>query len=207
MTAVFPAVSRMAAESHESLRRDQISVTRVILLLLFPLVGALLALSPIIINLLYGNAYADASMVFSLSLLAVIPGAVHLILIMPLVANHAVGRLSIIYSAAITAEVVVNLLLYSRIGLLAAVAGAVLASLITAVLADKYAFPGASMLRDHRIIKTLVAGAISLAIPFTGIFESQRWLLCGVTVSAFLLVMGILKSFPFQELRRTDTLA
>lgn len=206
MSSILPSVSHMVAESSETFRQTQVLITRIVLLLMFPLVGALVALSPVIINLLYGRAYQDASMVFSLSLLAVIPGTVHLVLTMPLVVNHAISKLSMIYSIAILAEVLADLLLYPGFGLRAAVAGAVLASAVTAILADGFAFPGASVLRDGRIVKILAAGAISLAVPFTGILESQRWVLCGLAIFVFLLLAGISKSFAFDELRRSNSL-
>ena len=81
-----------------------------------------------------------------------------------------------------------------------------MAALATAILADMYAFPGASVLRDRRIVKLLAAGTLSLAIPFTGMFESHRWLLCAVTISAFLLAARVSNSFTFHELRHVRNL-
>ena len=204
--SIFPSVSQMVTQAPHSLQRAQVSLVRVVLLFMLPLVGALIALSPVVINFLYGSAYANASVVFSLSLLAVIPGTLHLILIMPLVANHAIGRLAMVYSAAIVVEAGVDLLLYSRIGLRGAVAGAVLASMVTAILADRYAFSNGRVLRDPRIVKMLIAGAISLAIPLSGIFASHRWFLCGLTIVTFLTGAWTLKSFTFRELRQLRTL-
>jgi O-antigen/teichoic acid export membrane protein len=200
--SIFPSVSKMVAEDPQSLRRFLVSVTRLVLLIMLPLVGALVALSPIVVRLLYGSAYANATTVFSLSLLAVIPGAIHLILITPLVANHEIKKLSLIYSTAIVGEIGVDWTLYSQAGLPAAVAGAVLGGLIVAILADSCAFPSAPILRDPRIAKVLSAGAISLAIPFTGVLDRQRWLLCAITISAFLLIARVSRSFTFHEFRQ-----
>jgi len=206
LLSIFPSVSQMVTEDPNSLQRALVSVTRVVLLLMLPTVGALVALSPVVIRLLYGSEYSDASGILSLSLLAVVPGTVHLIFIMPLVAGHAIKKLSLVYSAAILIETAVDVVLYSRIGLLAAVAGAITGALVTAILADMYAFPGASVLRDRRIVKLLVAGTVSLAIPFTGILESHRWLLCAVTILTFLVVARVSRSFTFGELRNLQNL-
>ena len=200
--SIFPSVSQLVIEDPQSLRRVLVSVTRIVLLIMLPLVGALVALSPIVVRLLYGSAYANATTVFSLSLLGVIPGTIHLILITPLVANHEIKKLSLIYSTAIVGEIGVDWTLYSQAGLPAAVAGAVLGALVVAILADLYAFPSAPIMRDTRIAKVLSAGAISLAIPFTGVLDTHRWLLCTVTISAFLLIARVLKSFTFHEFRQ-----
>ena len=196
MLSVFPSVSQMASEGTGGLRGSQVSYITLVLALMFPAVGALIALSPTIVSLLYGRAYAEASAVLSLSLLAVIPGTVHLILIMSLVARHAIGRLSIIYSTAIVVEVGVDALLYSRAGLVAAAIGAVVASVVTALMADMYAFPQAPVLRERRVAKMLVVGTACLGIPFTGILEHQRWMLCGLTIAAFVFAGLVLKMFP-----------
>jgi O-antigen/teichoic acid export membrane protein len=206
LLAIFPSVSQMVTEDRNLLRRALVSVTRVVLLFMFPAVGFLVALSPIVIRLLYGSAYTNAAEILEFSLLAVIPGTVHLIFIMPLVAGHAIKKLSLVYSAAILIEAAVDLALYSRIGLPAAVAGAITGALVTAILADMYAFPGASLLRDRRIVKLLVAGALSLAIPFTGFLESHRWLLCTVTILTFLIVARVSRSFTFSELQNLHNL-
>jgi len=200
--SIFPSVSQLVAEDAQALRRVLVSVTRIVLLLMLPLVGALVALSPVVVGLLYGSAYANASRVFSLSLLAVIPGTIHLILITPLVANQEIRKLSLIYSAAIVGEIVIDWALYSQVGLTAAVAGAIGAGLVVAILADSYAFPGAPILRDPQIAKVLSAGAISLAIPFTGVFADHSWLLCAVTISTFMLIARATRSFTFHEFRR-----
>jgi O-antigen/teichoic acid export membrane protein len=211
LLSIFPSVSQMVAQDPKSLQRVLTSVTRVVLLSMLPLVGALAALSPIVIKLLYGSAYANASAVFSLSLLAVVPGTIHLVLIMPLVASHEIKKLSLVYSVAILGESCVDLILYPRMGIPGAVAGAIVGALVTAILTDMYAFPSASVLRDRRVIKLLAAGAVSLAIPFAGMFESHRWLLCAVTILTFLFAARFSKSFTFQELRqlslREDPLA
>jgi hypothetical protein len=165
-------------------------------------VGALVALSPLVVGLLYGSAYANASVVFSLSLLAVVPGTIHLLLIMPLVANHAIRKLSVIYTAAIVLETAIDLFFYPKIGLPAAVAGAILASTVTAILADSYAFPGNSVVRDSRIVKMVIAGAVSLVIPFVGLLDDHRWFLCGITISVFLALAWALKALTVAELRQ-----
>lgn len=201
LLSIFPSVSQMVTENPKSLQRAMVTVTRVVLLCMLPIVGALVALSPVVIRLLYGSAYANASAVFSLSLLALVPGTIHLVFIMPLVANHAIKKLSLVYSVAILLEVVIDLAFYSKIGLTAAVAGAIAGALVTAILADMYAFHGASVLRERRIVKLLAAGALSLAIPFTGILESHRWLLSVVTISTFLVAARVSGSFTFHELR------
>jgi O-antigen/teichoic acid export membrane protein len=200
--SIFPSVSQMVIEDPQSLRRVLVSVTRIVLLVMLPLVSALMALSPIVIKLLYGSAYANATAVFSLSLLAVVPGTIHLALITPLVANHELKKLSLIYSAAILGEIGVDWALYSKVGLPAAVAGAILGAMVAAILADLQAFPSAPVLRDRRIAKVLSAGAISLAIPFTGLLENHRWLLCAVTISVFLFIARVSQSFTFNELRQ-----
>ncbi len=201
LLSIFPSVSQMVAEDPKSLQRATVAVTRIVLVFVLPTVGALLALSPTLIKLLYGSAFANASAVFSLSLLAVVPATMHLIFIMPLVANHEIKKLSLLYSAAILLETAIDLAFYSKFGLPAAVAGSIAAALVTAILADGLAFPGASVLRDRRIVKLLAAEAVSLTIPFTGILENHRGLLCVVTFLAFLVAACILKSFTFHELR------
>jgi O-antigen/teichoic acid export membrane protein len=191
----------MVTEDQKLLQRALVSVTRVVLLFMLPIVGALVALSPVVIRLLYGSEYASAAKILSLSLLAVVPATMHLVFIMPLVAIHAIKKLSLLYSAAILLELAVDLAFYSKVGVVAAVAGAIAAALLAAILADKYAFPHASVLRDRRIAKLLAAGAVSLAIPFTGILEDHRWLLCVVTFSTFLVAARVSRSFTFGELR------
>jgi O-antigen/teichoic acid export membrane protein len=206
LLSIFPSISQMVSENPKSLQRALVSVTRVVLLFMLPIVGALVALSPVVIRFLYGSEYTSASGILSLSLLAVIPGTVHLIFIMPLVAGHEIKKLSVVYSAAILIETAIDLVLYSRIGLPAAVAGAITGALVTAILADMNAFPGASVLRDRRVLKLLAAGTVSLAIPFTGILETHRWLLCTVTILVFLVVARVSGSFTFAELRNLQSL-